>query len=349
MARRLTFGRKANPASYVETEDASPVDKNASLLRNVSGTAASISSSNDSMRSESRRGSADSGLKHESQGSPVRAGADGPKSLEDVPEHDDDNDTLSPRGNRNKGKGRALDHAQSPFADPSESSPQQQKRRSLKPTASRPIVTPGRAPSIRRTPADTPQIIATDVDAQQQQSDRQQRRFSRNGTPLAAENPFLSASEAVQAAEKGGHYRPRTHEAIQEDERDIGMPSMTRATTWESVSSTTSAATTTQPSARYSMSKFREVGLDVSEGEEEESVPAPELERRRQLKRVMTGDDESSTTRSGRYDRRHQEAEEDRRRVREGKGRQPWWTEWLCGCGRVIDDDNEQTGKTGPE
>lgn len=38
-------------------------------------------------------------------------------------------------------------------------------------------------------------------------------------------------------------------------------------------------------------------------------------------------------------------AEEDRRIIREGRGRQTWWTEWLCGCGRVIDDDNEQVSK----
>lgn len=346
----------------------SPNDRNPSLLHNTTSTTASVSS-NDSIRTDSRRGSSESSQRNGSvnRESPTRAGADGNKTLEDVPE--DDDRTLSPSpGNgssrSSKGKGRALDEGngtweartpngqgleQSPFADPSDVS---QKRRSLKPTATRPIVTPGRAPSIRRTPANTPQIIATDVDAQNQDRKQQHRLSSRGGAASAAENPFLSASEAVQAAENGGHYRPRTHEVIEEDERDIGMPSMTRATTSDSLSSTTSTITNRQPSARYSMSKFREVGLDGDEGEEDENVPASELERRRQLKRVMTGDDDASVRgypRGARYDRRDREAEEDRRRVREGKGRQPWWTEWLCGCGRVVDDDNEQTGKTGPE
>ncbi|CAO1617420.1 unnamed protein product [Sympodiomycopsis kandeliae] len=353
LARRLTFGRK--PSSNVDESKSSSsssaaTDRESALLRK--GSAGTSLSSNDSMHTDSRRGSGDSSQKLTANGSPTRSLTG--QSLEDVPE--DDNVTLSSNGRAHKGKNRAIDENgegeewgkgsrgtgradQSPFADPSEFPRQSasSKRASLKPSASRPIVTPGRAPSIRRTPTNTPQIIATDVDAQQEK--RNSRRH-RDG-----QNPFLSASEAaVEAAEKGGHYNNH----FNDHESDIGLPSMNRTTTSDSLNSLSSTSTIQQPK-RMSMSKFREVGLDLSEGEEESTLSSNEIQRRRELKRTITRNGQESDSEDDERDHRSREANEDRMKIKQGKGRQPWWTEWICGCGRVIDDDNEQTGKTGPE
>lgn len=235
-----------------------------------------------------------------------------------------------------KGKGRARDgDDRSPFSDVPNTSPTTaSKRRSLKPTASHPIVTPGRAPSIRRTPAGMPSIVATDVDAP--------------GAPHSHRpenaNPFLSSNEA--ASSNGGNY---PLDSIREGDTDEALtksptaanqhPPFARRGTSETVTTLGSKGTTVRPpsaASRMSMSKFREIGLDNDD--DASGIQGYEDSEH-------GGQDAHSRARQ----RAAREAEEDRQRIKEGNGRQPWWTEWICGCGRVVDEDNEQTGKTGPE
>lgn len=369
----------------------------------------------------------------------------------------------SPHKDR-KGKGKATDDDEgqqdrSPFSDPSETFPSPRRRSYVKPSALRPIVTPGRAPSIRRTPAGTPSIVATDADAANGSMGAAAR-----GSP---ENPFLSSNEAASA--NGGHYPLSAINEADGDEKstitgnstaDGGTPRTSsirpsgsqRRETSETIQtartprkqgSNDSDAATTSPttsmadkrlSRMSTSSKFREIGLDDDEDEDDYNSGGPdgarrssgydqeEADRRRRIKsRALQGEDDdddigydgkrrsssrykdeysptspTSPTSAKAYGRisrmlnpmspssgptsspaRHPadshaeqqrqkrlqrqkhddeenaraeaEAEEDRRRIREGRGRQPWWTEWLCGCGRVFDEDNEQTGKTGPE
>ncbi|PWN27716.1 hypothetical protein BDZ90DRAFT_170193 [Jaminaea rosea] len=311
-----------------------------------------------------------------------------------------------------KGKARALDHEDgeggdmgSPFSDPSEgrrgsagaddAAAAVARRRSVKPTATRPIVTPGRAPSIRRTPAGTPSIIvATDVDASKGANEASSSSASPSSAGGAGPtNPFLTSNEAASA--NGGNYPLTAISETDQDEDDgaetTGSSSRTPKTSSSgatarpppfarsATSDTISTVTTLQPSSssRMSMSKFREIGLDDEEGSdasddeyEARGGDSEERRRRRQIKSQVLEEDDvppvSSLSYGGgdrqsispaqraRSQRRRdieaeREAEEDRQRIREGKGRQPWWTEWICGCGRVVDEDNEQTGKTGPE
>ncbi|KAL9937319.1 hypothetical protein V8E36_003728 [Tilletia maclaganii] len=84
-------------------------------------------------------------------------------------------------------------------------------------------------------------------------------------------------------------------------------------------------------------SRFNEVGLDDEEeeaGREEDADAA--------AARATTARRRRAAAAAAAAQR--QEEEEQMR-----AGRQPWWTEWLCGCGRhAADEDEQQYGKTNP-
>lgn len=64
----------------------------------------------------------------------------------------------------------------------------------------------------------------------------------------------------------------------------------------------------------------------------------------------------SRTSLSSSKFREHLDTEDDKARSRSGAEhgepvqaqRKPWWTDWLCGCGTMYDDDDEQAGRTNP-
>lgn len=257
-----------------------------------------------------------------------------------------------------KGKARAMEDDRGPFSDPVYPTNSSSKRRSVKPMATFPIVTPGRAPSIRRTPAGMPSIIATDADAPSTEPND-----TRGSGASANVNPFLSSNEIAAPTNVTQVVMDSIHE---EKEKDGSLLSptqryvFTRKGSSDTMMTTASLVRVRQPanSSRMSISKFLEIGLENEEEDRDRSVSSNGEARR------FTGEDDSGRSRHrrirsqilgedeyeyGTRSRAESEAQEDRQRLSEGNGRQPWWTEWICGCGRVVDEDNEQTGKTGPE
>ncbi|PWN21472.1 hypothetical protein BCV69DRAFT_171144 [Microstroma glucosiphilum] len=241
----------------------------------------------------------------------------------------------------------------------------------MKPSASRPIVTPGRAASLRRPAPQTPKIIVASGET--------------NATD--ANNPFMTRGEVaaataagIAAAKENGIALRQVNGVIPEGDEDedpysTDKPPSERRHTSETVRTATSnltarprpngdadATRNTEEeeearSKRFSTSsKFREIGLDSTDdlstiGQRRDSRHDDygDYDVSRSLSRPYSmtspADYAARLERGGRTRREEELAEEDRRIIREGRGRQTWWTEWLCGCGRVIDDDNEQVSR----
>lgn len=421
LARRLTLGRKQSAGNTSSSNQGGQSNGHA-LLRKASA-ANSVSSVESGFSSEAgqQMGAGMGDFSSRQNGSSLRhstvAAGRGIQMI-DTALSNDFGGAASPAGSDSssvardrKGKGRAYDSAPDPWSPLSASAQRQaaseahssvgngsgrsspvERRRSVKPTASRPIVTPGRDPSVRRTSANTPSIIAIDADGNPVHKNSRSKRLS------AADNPFLSSSEQQQqqlqlqqevASQDGGFPMKttvRSHDTIPEVEDDgstVGggskKTSLRRRDTSDTIQQRHTLTTSGDANrASMSSSKFREIGLnDDDQVEDEDNLDPEEAERRRRLRNSIIEDGETSgdggyhspssptsfRSASTRYglaphhsdmirgsrSQRERQAEEDRRVIGEGRGRQPWWTEWLCGCGRVVDDDNEQTGKTGPE
>lgn len=214
-----------------------------------------------------------------------------------------------------KGKSRELSD---PFQDPVQDSTARSK-----PTPRKPIVTPGRAPTIRHRAqekvrsqgdgAQMPAIVAVDVD-EEQEAQAALDRFRR-----LEDDPFQSASER---AEERNRYTMKKSNS-----------SYTIGSTIED-GSTDGAV----PKRKSTSSRFNEIGLDDGEdatgwpGDDDGHSPndtTPRPSRRSQS--PATGDETRSAS------------------IRDPPPRGPWWTEWLCGCGTPTDADLEQSGRTMPE
>lgn len=189
-----------------------------------------------------------------------------------------------------------------PFRDPSVGS-SLPRRPTGKPTARSPIVTPGRAPTIRhraieraRETGETgqmPSIVATDADEEGEAVKQLQDMDI---------NPFQSAAEVdeqrqLAMAREAARTAARTTILHGEE----GYPPSGRMQMRKSMSS----------------SKFNEIGLDDAH-----TVDWPEE-----------------------ADGSHPDGKHEAR----GARRIPWWSEWLCGCGREEDEEGEQMGRTCPE
>lgn len=242
----------------------------------------------------------------------------------------------------------------------------------MKPSASRPIVTPGRAASLRRPATQTPQIVVASDEA----------------NSVNANNPFMTRGEVaaataagIAAAMENGIALRQVNGVIPEGDEDedqysTDRPASERRQTSETVRTATSNLTARPRtngdagpagnaegeedearSKRFSTSsKFREIGLDsrndlstIGQRRDSRHDDYDDEDGSRSLSRPYSmtspADYAAGLERGGRRRREEEMAEEDRRIIREGRGRQTWWTEWLCGCGRVIDDDNEQVSK----
>ncbi|EPQ27674.1 uncharacterized protein PFL1_04812 [Pseudozyma flocculosa PF-1] len=283
-------------------------------------------------------GAAGSRISSYGGGAGVRPSDSGP--LEDVPESESETS--------HKGKGRA----RNPFEDPAEAaddiyrSPASSAALASKkptPTAARPIVTVGRASSIQRRTIEAgmmgrtegkrrmPSIVATDTEASIAEGDEA------SGAGAGA-NPFASAEDGgggisttlhqggldeEVAMELNGRRRqyamtaPAPYDGVQDDAGgDVGAGSM-------------DVKLSNQPSrVSTSSSKFREMGITAGGDDWMETVEAADQRARGKRERERARDRE-------------------RLRQRDQTESRSWWTDWLCGC-RRADDDEEQAGRTNP-
>ncbi|SJX64796.1 uncharacterized protein SRS1_15225 [Sporisorium reilianum f. sp. reilianum] len=233
--------------------------------------------------------------------------------------------------------------ARDPFRDPSEggaadvSTRLSSKRSSLKPTptASRPIVTVGRASSIQRQALEAsyasskgkgkgrsmPTIVATDTEVEED-DDELSPGLKRNHN---GENPFASSQDSQR--------RTRTtsttlHQGGLDEEvamEIVGRNKGLRLNGDLGGSSLGTDGETRPPPARTSTSssKFRELGIT----EDDDWIDTVSRSMGKKSMRIA----------------RHAGSDEEERQG----ARKPWWTEWLCGCSRDFDDD-EQAGRTNP-
>ncbi|KAF6766859.1 hypothetical protein PSEUBRA_000889 [Kalmanozyma brasiliensis GHG001] len=232
---------------------------------------------------------------------------------------------------------RANGSAHDPFRDPSDAiatTDSYPKRSSLKPTptASRPIVTVGRASSIQRQALEAsyknskgkgkersmPTIVATDTEAE----DTEDISY---GSDAAGSNPFASTQDSrsgttTTTIHQGGLDEEVTMEfdgrrEVRPDANgDLGESGMD---TWNRPAQSRARSST-------SSSKFRELGIS-QEDDWIETVgrSMKNSARKMRVARQAESDDEAD------------------------ERRKPWWTELLCGCSRDKDDD-EQAGRTNP-
>lgn len=237
---------------------------------------------------------------------------------------------------RRKGKGREVSD---PFQDP------QPPSSYSKPSARRPIVTPGRAPTIRHRALERartqdngmPAIVASDADEEQEARNTLDRFNS------LEDDPFQTASEratVVTAAEE-----PTTKQQ---------RPTIKTNVSSYTIGSTVEERSPETPKRKSTNSRFNEIGLDNEEdaagwpmddsgGESKEATTPRQAKGRKHAYNGNTM-----------MDRIHRKSDvgdedEDDDDHHEHLSRAPWWTEWLCGCGPPTDADLEQSGRTFPE
>ncbi|PWN46417.1 hypothetical protein IE81DRAFT_7566 [Ceraceosorus guamensis] len=203
-------------------------------------------------------------------------------------------------------------------------SPGRSYSQSGKATPRRPIVTPGRAPSVRyhaeKSGKYAPAIVATDMDVAGREA----------GNPFIGKEEVEDASRSRYAMRGSGAYSSTINRPARQASASGLMEDLV-----EEPSTPTSAAPsaaqdperrTSQlapPRTSTSTSRFNEVGLD------EDDAWSPTMEE--------------PSADAGRNAQPRADPIEN-----EGR-RKPWWTELLCGCGLAPGADDEQTGKTGPE
>lgn len=229
---------------------------------------------------------------------------------------------------------RANGSAHDPFRDPSDGSmdntyshPSPQ-RSSLKPTptATRPIVTVGRASSIQRQALEAsyrnnkgkgkgrsmPTIVATDTEAEAEADESY-------GSDAQVSNPFASREDhrsrtASTTILQGGLDEEVAMEFGSRSARGLD----THGDLGESTLDSYTAPQQSRARSSTSSSKFRELGIS-QEDDWIETVgrSMKNSTRKMRIARHADADDES----------------EERRK--------PWWTELLCGCSRDNDDDEQ--------
>lgn len=226
----------------------------------------------------------------------------------------------------------AQGNTRDPFRDPSESdaSPSLlQKRSSLKPapTASRPIVTVGRASSIQRRALETsykskgkgkgrsmPTIVATDTEAEAE-ADQYQRADQ-------AQNPFASSEERQRAMaatsttiHQGGLDEEVAMEFAGRGARGLDL----NGDLGESTLDTDCGIRPPPARTSTSSSKFRELG--ITDGDDWIESVGSNIAKDRSRKMRVAQQADSGNERD--------------------EVRKPWWTELLCGCSRDYDDDEQ--------
>ncbi|SPO29614.1 uncharacterized protein UTRI_05436 [Ustilago trichophora] len=243
-----------------------------------------------------------------------------------------------------KGIGHDADgSARDPFRDPSENDASpglSHKRSSLKPmpTASRPIVTVGRASSIQRRALESsynskgkgkgrsmPTIVATDTEAEAEAE--AEELSSRHADH--AENPFASSEDRHRSkattsttVHQGGLDEEVAMELAGRGARGLDI----NGDLGESTLDSDHGARPLPARTSTSSSKFRELG--ITEGDDWIESMGRSMGKDHSRKMRIAPNRESSNN--------------EREEVRK-----PWWTELLCGCSRDYDDD-EQAGRTNP-
>ena len=236
---------------------------------------------------------------------------------------------------------RTNDNARDPFRDPSEganpdvSTRLPPNRSSLKPTptASRPIVTVGRASSIQRRALEAnfnsskgkgkgkgrsmPTIVATDTEAEEGDEDYGRLEHARDG-----DNPFASTEDQQQRTRTAS---TTIHQGGLDEEVAMEIAGRNKGLQANGDLGEGKLRTDSQvrpPPARTSTSssKFRELGIT----EDDDWI---------ETVRRSIGKDRSS--KHMRIAQHTQSGDE-----REGT-RKPWWSELLCGCQRDFDDDEQ--------
>ncbi|UZJ56841.1 hypothetical protein CBS101457_006161 [Exobasidium rhododendri] len=279
MSKRLSAFSILGPGKGTLEEQGTSIERHSTLLQR-------------------REGSTESGASWDSESKTQSSG-----SMDSLSERTIDGDGEARRAA--KGKGR---DASNPFQDPSskEASTETsfQQRQSPKPTPRKPIVTPGKAATIRHRAIENarktggsgrmPSIVATDAD-----EDAEAIRHLQN----LVIDPFQSEAEA------------REHD---------GYTSAKKQTLLEGDRSDTDAASAGLPPLRqsFSSSKFNEIGLD-------DDVNS------------LYGASSHNPDPAGRASRVESPQNDQVRKT--------WWSEWLCGCGNVDEEEGEQSGRTCPE
>ncbi|SPO30940.1 uncharacterized protein UTRI_05436_B [Ustilago trichophora] len=249
-------------------------------------------------------------------------------------------------GSANSLKGLGHDangSARDPFRDPSENDASpgvSHKRSSVKPTptASRPIVTVGRASSIQRRALESsytskgkgkgrsmPTIVATDTEAEAEAE--AEELSSRHAD--RAENPFASSQDRHRSKAPTSttiHQGGLDEEVAMEFAGRGGRGLEINGDLGESTLDSDNGARPLPARTSTSSSKFRELGITESDDWIESMGRSMGKDRSRKMRIASNG---------GSSDNEREEV------------RKPWWTELLCGCSRDYDDD-EQAGRTNP-
>lgn len=229
--------------------------------------------------------------------------------------------------------------ARDPFRDPSDGTAAQaasgllSKRSSLKPTptASRPIVTVGRASSIQRRALESgyndskgkgkgkgrsmPTIVATDTEAEAEDEDESYRR-DRN------ENPFASSQDSRSRRIPSSttiHEGGLDEEVAMEMAGKSGRGIDEHGDIGESTLDSDGAVRPLPARTSTSSSKFRELGISAGDDWIESVGPS-------RARKMRVG--------------RQAESSEDG-----DEARKPWWSDLLCGCSRDYDDDEQVSAR----
>lgn len=279
-----------------------------------------------------------SGEEHSSRSSQMSGSLRSASTLEDVPEHGDWGETdAHEERRRRKGKERVPSDG-NPFSDTSSTSEHtvMGRSQSIKPTPKRPIVTPGRAPTIRHKAIENarkssgagtmPAIVATDTDQEELEIMEMEKARLRD--------PFRDASEGDVSGsekEKGSKRWSSAHVVLQhgDDGYDVKATAPPHSP---------SSITPMRPSMlrkSTSDSRFNEIGLDDEGSPKGWPVEEEEEEIRSNQMRPQKG----MSWRQGPNSRLPHDDE-----YGQGQRRKPWWSEWLCGCGDMQDPNEEQVG-----
>lgn len=243
-------------------------------------------------------------------------------------------------GNSSNDSPRARD----PFRDPSDGAAVEaavglsHKRSSLKPTptASRPIVTVGRASSIQRRALESgynakgkgkgrsmPTIVATDTEAEaEEEAEELSSRLNGGHKADRSENPFASNEDARyrrQVSSTTIHEGGLDEEVAMEMAGKNGRGFDNYGDIGESTIDSDGLGRPPPARTSTSSSKFRELG--ITEGDDWIETVGRSIGPSR-TRRMRIGKQADNTG----------EQEEPRK---------PWWSELLCGCSRDYDDDEQ--------
>lgn len=249
----------------------------------------------------------------------------------------DDGESMTERGSNDsgaKGKGKARE-ASDPFQDPAtKNQPSQRTSNRLKPKPGMPIVTPGRAPTIRHRAIEraeatgaysqAPSIVTTDTEEEQTVLAQLERIES---------NPFQTPDE-------------RSEDTTRDTGNGIRRPLSTALPIGTTIVDGASGRGDKALMRKSTSSRFNEIGLDDgddADGWPDDADSSRETQRDHSMAKLQGRQKASRSHHANRWPEQEPDREQEAHATR-----RPWWTEWLCGIGPPRDDEG-QSGRTFPE